>query len=42
MCVDMMFCVHQLVKKPIEHNTKLILLLVDLCKAFDSASRVAL
>ena len=41
-CVDMTFCVRQLVEKAIEHNTKLFLLFVDLRKAYDSVLRAAL
>ena len=41
-CVDMIFCVRQLVEKAIEHNTKIFLLFVDLCKAYDSVPRQAL
>jgi len=38
----MVFCVCQLVEKAIEHNTKVFLLFVDLCKAYDTVSRTAL
>ena len=38
-CVDMIFCVCQLVEKAIEHNTKIFLLFVDLRKAYDSVPR---
>ena len=41
-CVDMIFCVCQLVEKAIEHNTKLFLLFVDLRKGYDSVPRAAL
>ena len=41
-CVDMIFCVRQLVEKAIEHNTKLFLLFVALRKAYDSVPRAAL
>ena len=41
-CVDMIFCVRQLVEKAIEHNTKVFLLFVDLRKAYDSVPRAAL
>ena len=41
-CVDMIFCVRQLIEKAIEHNTKIFLLFVDLCKAYDSVPRQAL
>ena len=41
-CVDMIFCVHQLVEKAIEHNAKIFLLFVDLLKAYDSMPRQAL
>ena len=37
----MIFCVQQLVEKAIEHNTKMFLLFVDLCKAYDSVPRAA-
>ena len=40
--VDMIFCIRQLLEKAIEHNTKLLLLFVDLRKAYDSVPRVAL
>ena len=38
----MIFCVHPLVEKAIEHNVKLFLLFVDLRKAYDSVPRAAL
>ena len=38
----MIFFVCQLDEKAIEHNTKLFLLFVDLCKAYDSVPRAAL
>ena len=41
-CVDMIFCVRQLVEKTIEHNSKIFLLFVDLHKAYDSVPRQAL
>ena len=41
-CVDMIFCVHQLVEKAIEHNTEVFLLFVNLRKAYDSVPRRAL
>ena len=41
-CVDMIFCVRQLVEKAIEHNTRIFLLFVDLRKAYDSVPRQAL
>ena len=41
-CVDMIFCICQLVKKAIEHNSKVFLLFVDLCKAYNSVPRAAL
>ena len=41
-CVDMIFCVCQLVEKAIEHNIKMFLLFVDLRKAYDFVSRAAL
>ena len=37
---DMIFCVCQLVEKAIEH--KVLLLFVDLCRAYDSIPRAAL
>ena len=37
---DMIFCVCQLVEKAIEH--KVLLLFVDLCRAYDSMPRAAL
>ena len=40
-CVDMIFCVRQLVEKATEHSIKLFLLFVDLRKAYDSVPRVA-
>ena len=40
-CVDMIFCVRQLVEKAIEHNTKIFLLFVDLRTAYDSVPRQA-
>ena len=41
-CVDMIFCVRQLVEKATEHNTKIFLLFVDLHKAYDFVPRQAL
>ena len=41
-CIDMIFCVCQLVEKAIEHNTKIFLLFADLRKAYDSVPRAAL
>ena len=41
-CVDMVFCVRQLVKNTIEHYSKIFLLFVDLCKAYDSVPIEAL
>ena len=41
-CVDMVFCVRQLVEKTIEHHSKIFLLFVDLHKAYDSVPREAL
>ena len=41
-CVDMVFCVCQLVEKTIEHQSKIFLLFVDHCKAYDSVPRQAL
>ena len=38
-CVDIIFCVCQIVEKDIEYNTKVFLLLVDMCKAYDSVPR---
>ena len=37
-CLDMIFCVCQWVEKAIEHNTKMLLLFVDLRKAYDSGA----
>ena len=39
---DMIFCVHQLMEKAREHNTKLFILFVDLHKAYDSVPREAM
>ena len=33
---DMILCARQTVEKAIEHNTKVFLLFVDLCKTYDS------
>ena len=41
-CTDMVYCVCQLVKKVIKHNTKVFLLFVDLQKAYDSVPRSAM
>ena len=41
-CVDLIFCVLQLVEKAIEHNTKVFLLFVNLCKAYGPVLRSAL
>ena len=38
----MIFCVYQLVEKAIEHDTKVLLLFVDLRKACDSVPRATL
>ena len=38
----MIFRVCQLVEKASEHNAKVFLLFVNLCKAYDSVSRAAL
>ena len=40
--MDMIFFVHQLEEKTIEHNTKVFLLFVDFRKAYDSVQRQAL
>ena len=40
-CADLI-CVSQLVEMIIEHNTKVFLLFVDLCKAYDSVPTQAL
>ena len=40
-CVDLI-CVCQLMEKAIKHNTKVFLLFVDFCKAYDSVPRQAL
>ena len=41
-CVSIIFCIHQWVRKAIEHNTKMFLLFVDLRKAYDSVPSTAL
>ena len=41
-CVDMIFCVKQLVGKSVEHNTNTYILFIDLRKAYDSVPRQAL
>ena len=41
-CNDMVSCARQLVEKAIEHNTKVILLFVDLQKAYDPVLRSAM
>ena len=41
-CVDLIFCVCQLIEKAIEHHTKVFLLFVDLHKAYDFVPRQAL
>ena len=38
-CVDMIFCVRQLVEKAREHNTKIYMLFVDLRKEYDCVPR---
>ena len=35
-CVDMVFCVCQLVEKTIEHQSKIFLLFIELHKAYES------
>jgi len=39
--LGLIFCVRQLVEKTIEHRSKVFLLFVDLCKAYDSVPRQA-
>ena len=41
-CIDMIFCVHQLIEKTTEHDTKAFILFVDLKKAYDSVPRAAM
>ena len=41
-CSDMIFTVHQLVEKSIEHRSKQFIIYVDLKKAYDSVAREAL
>ena len=41
-CTDMVYCVCQLVKKAIKHNTKVFLLFIDLQEAYDSVPRFAM
>ena len=41
-CVDMVFCVRQLVEKTIEHHSQIFILFIDLLKAYDSVPRQAL
>ena len=41
-CIDMVFCVKQLVEKSVEHNTNTYILFIDLRKAYDSVPRQAL
>jgi len=38
----MIFCVHQLIEKTIEHNTKAFVLFVDLKKVYDSVPRAVM
>ena len=41
-CTDMVSCARQLVEKAIEHNTRVILLFVNLQKAYDPVLRSAM
>ena len=41
-CIDMIFVARQLVEKTREHNESLLVLFVDLRKAYDSVSRETL
>ena len=41
-CLDMNFTVHQLMEKTIEHQAKLLLLFVELKKAYDSVPHAVL
>ena len=41
-CAYIIFCVHQMVEKVIEYNTKIFLLFVDLQKAYNSVPRSAI
>ncbi len=41
-CIDMVYCVRQLVEKAREHNTQVFMLFIDLRKAYDSIPRQAL
>ena len=41
-CVDMIFCVRQMIEKAVEHNTKIFMLFIDLRKAYDLVPRQAL
>jgi len=41
-CVDLVFCVCQLVENTTEHRSKIFLLCIDLSKAYDSVPRQAL
>ena len=41
-CIDMVFCVKQLIEKSVEHNTTTYMLFIDLRKAYDSVPRQAL
>ena len=41
-CMDMLFCVRQLVEKAIERNTNVLLLFVDHCTTYNSMPRQTL
>ena len=41
-CVDMIFCVCQLIEKTIEHGTKAFILYIDLKKVYDLVPRAAM
>jgi len=41
-CIDIIFCVRQIVENTFEHCSKVFLLFIDLRKAYDSVPRLAL
>ena len=41
-CIDMIFCVGQIIEEAMEHKTKVVKLFVGLRKAYDSMPRQAL
>ena len=41
-CIDMIYCIRQLIEKAREHNTQNFILFIDLRKAYDSIPRVHL